>query len=73
MALRCSVYPVVNSFTQATRVGIALQPPLSVEEGGLLKVAEAAANPHSDRQLQARTHLLWAKNGAAHLVLGMTT
>jgi hypothetical protein len=71
MALRCSVYPIVNSFTQATRIGIALLHP-SVEEAGL-KVAADAANPHSDRKLQARMHLLWAKKGAAPLVLGMTT
>jgi len=73
MALRCSVYPIVYSFTQATRIGIALQLLQSVEEAGLLKVAADAANPHSDRQLQARTHLLWTKNRAAPLVLGMTT
>jgi len=71
MALRYSVYPIVNSFTQVTRIGIALQLPLSVEKAGLLKVAADAANPHSD-QLQGRTHLLWAKSGAAPLVLGMT-
>lgn len=71
MALRCIVYPIVNSFTQATQLGIALQPPQSVEEEGLLKVAAVAANPHSvHRQLQAP---LRAKNGAAPLVLGVNT
>ena len=73
MALRCSVYPIVNSFTQADpdwdRL---LQLPLSAEKAGFLRVAADAANPHSERQLQARTHLLWAKSGAAPLVLGMT-
>ncbi len=73
MALRYSVVPIVNLFTQATRNGIALHPPLSVEEMGPLKVAAAAANPHSDLQLQARTRLLWEKDGAAPLALGMTT
>jgi hypothetical protein len=68
MALTFSVHPIVNSFTQATRIGIALQLSRSVEKAGLL-----AANPHSDRQLQARTHLLWANNGATPLVLGITT
>ncbi len=72
MALRYSVHSIVYSFTQATRIGIALQLP-PVEKAGLLKVAASAANPHSDRQLQARMHLLWAKNGATPLVLGMTT
>lgn len=72
MALRSSVYPIVSSFTQATRIGIALQLSLPVEKAGLLKVAVSEANPHSDRQPQARTHLLLAKNGAAPLVLGMT-
>ena len=73
MAPRFSVYPIVNSSTQATRIGIAPQLSRSVEEAGLLKVAADAANPHSDRQLQARTHLLWAKNEATPLVLGATT
>jgi hypothetical protein len=73
VALKCIVNPIVHSFTQATRIGIELQPSLCVEEGGLLEVAAAVANPLSDRQLQARTHLQWAKNGAAPLVLGMTT
>ena len=72
MALRCSVYPIVNSFTRATRIGIAHQA-LSVEEAGLLKVAAGATNPHSGRLPQAQTHLLWAKNGAALPVLGVTT
>lgn len=73
MALRCNVHPIVNSFTQATRIGIALQLSLSAEKAVLLKVAADAANPHSVCQLQARTHLLWAKNGEDPLVLGMTT
>lgn len=58
MALSRSVNPIVHSSTLATRHGIALQLPLHVEEAGLLKVAADAANPHSDHQLQARTHLL---------------
>jgi hypothetical protein len=73
MALRCLVHPIVNSFTQATRIGIVLQPSLFVEEGGILKVAAVVANPLSDRRLQAQTHLRWAQNVAAPLVLGMTT
>jgi hypothetical protein len=75
MVPRYFVVPTVNSFTQATRTGIAHRPPLSVEEAGLLKVAAAAANPHSDLRLQARMQPLWAKNGAARLALalGVTT
>lgn len=72
-ALRCIVNPIVNTFTQATRIGIEHQLSLRVEEADLLKGAVAVANLFSDRQLQARTHLRWAKNGAARLVLGVTT
>ena len=56
-AVRCRVVPTVDSFTQATQVGIVHRLPLSVQEAGL-KVAAAEVHLHSANQPPLQVHPL---------------
>ena len=62
----------VNTLIQATRIGIALDPPARVEEARLKVVADEV-NLLSGDQPQVQTPPLWVRNEAVLRQLGTTT
>jgi len=62
----------VDSFIQATRIGIALHPPARVEEARL-KVVVDEVNLLSGHQLQVQTPPLWVRGEVVLRQPGTTT